>query len=263
MAHNTQKKSVENSQDSSRKKAKWNSNTTHIFCDVCVTAINKGLRPSTHFNTKGWEFVVSNFQKLSGLVYWKPQLKNKWDSLRTEWKLWKELIGKETGLGWDPRLETVDATPEWWNGKLQMNKDYAKFQKKGLDPELVLKNDLMFGTTVATGEFAWTPSSNADVPTYSGPNEDDIISLNESEDDPLQKSMDRFIQEEDDTISDDNSNICKRRKTGKEKDESAQKIAPRSDVKSHRLASRTLWFVLIYVDKSVKIADFGVARNVE
>ncbi|KAK1371009.1 hypothetical protein POM88_037101 [Heracleum sosnowskyi] len=181
MAHNTQKKSSENSQDSSRTKAKWNSKTTHIFCDVYVTAINKGLRPSTHFNTKGWEF----------------------------WKLWKELIGKETGLSWDPRLETVDATPEWWNGKIQMNKDYAKFQKKGLDPELVLKNDLMFGTTVATREFAWTPSSNADVPAYSGPNEDDIISLNESEDDPLQKSMDRFIQEEDDTISADNSNICK------------------------------------------------------
>ncbi|KAK1389218.1 hypothetical protein POM88_017396 [Heracleum sosnowskyi] len=158
MAHNTQKKSVENSQDSSRTKAKWNSNTTHIFCDVCVTTINKGLRPSTHFNTKGWEFVVSNFQKLSG-------------------------------------LETVDAIPEWWNGKIQMNKDYAKFQKKGLDPELVLKNDLMFGTTVATREFAWTPSSNTDVPAYSGPNEDDIISLNESEDDPLQKSMDIFIQE--------------------------------------------------------------------
>ncbi|KAK1376577.1 hypothetical protein POM88_032770 [Heracleum sosnowskyi] len=98
MAHNTQKKSAENSQDSSRTKAKWNLNTTHIFCDVC----------------------------------------------------------KETRLGWDPRLETVDATPEWWNGKIQMNKDYAKFQKKGLDHELVLKNDLMFGTTVATGEFAWT-----------------------------------------------------------------------------------------------------------
>ncbi|KAK1381832.1 hypothetical protein POM88_019567 [Heracleum sosnowskyi] len=76
-----------------------------------------------------------------------------------------------------------------------------------------------------TKEFAWTPSSNADVPAYSGPNEDDIISLNESEDDPLQKSMERFIQEEDDTISDDNSNICKGRKTGKETAESAQKVS--------------------------------------
>ncbi|WOH09445.1 hypothetical protein DCAR_0728902 [Daucus carota subsp. sativus] len=134
--------------------------------------------------------------------------------MRSEWKLWKELIGKETGLGWDPRLETVDASPDWWKTEIQMNKEYIRFQKKGIDPDIVSKNDFMFGSTVATGEFAWAPSSDADA--KKDQNEDDIISLNDSADDPLQKSMDRFIEEED-IILDDNSNIGKKRRTHKKK----------------------------------------------
>ena len=102
-----------------------------------------------------------------------------------------------------------------------MNKEYARFQKKGIDPDIVSKNDFMFGSTVATGEFAWAPSSDADVLGKKDQNEDDIISLNDSADDPLQKSMDRFLQE-DDIISDDNSNIGKKRKTRKRNIESGQ-----------------------------------------
>ncbi|XP_074342167.1 L10-interacting MYB domain-containing protein-like [Apium graveolens] len=237
MARKTQKNSIEKTQDSSRSKAKWNLSTTHIFCDICITAINKGLRPSTHFNTKGWEFVVTNFQNLTGLKYWKPQLKNKWDALKLDWKLWKELIGKETGLGWDPRLETVDATSEWWNEKIKLNKEYAKFQKKGIEPELIAKNDLMFGATVATGEFAWAPSSNANVQAYNGPNEDDIISLNESGDDPLQKSLDMYLQEQDDTISDDNSKMGKRQKTGKDAAQKLHKNPKEKGATKQRLSS--------------------------
>ena len=33
---------------------------------------------------------------------------------------------------------------------LQMNKEYIRFQKKGIDPDIVSKNDFMFGSTVAT-----------------------------------------------------------------------------------------------------------------
>ncbi|WCJ17859.1 hypothetical protein M5689_000247 [Euphorbia peplus] len=146
--------------------------------------------------------------------------------MRGEWKLWKELIGKETGLGWDPRLQTVDASPDWWNAKIQINKAYAKFRKKGLDPDICSKNDSMFGSTVATGEFAWTPSSNEHVPTSTHPNEntENVISLNDSEDDPLEKSMDRFLGD-DDEMSDGATNLVKRRKIGKVNDESAHNVA--------------------------------------
>ncbi|KAK1364558.1 hypothetical protein POM88_040119 [Heracleum sosnowskyi] len=150
-----------------------------------------------------------------------------------EWKLWKELIGKETGLGWNPRLETIDATPDWWDDKIKINKDYAKFRKKGLEPELVTKNDFMFGSIVATREFAWTPSSNYDMPLVSHPNtashpnnsaDNNVVTLNDTEDDSFEKSIDRYLQEDDD-MSDDATSLGKRQRKGKGKLENGSNVS--------------------------------------
>jgi len=47
-------------------------------------------------------------------------LKNKLELLKGEWKLWKQLIGKETGLGWNGNNNTVDASEEWWCSKIKV-----------------------------------------------------------------------------------------------------------------------------------------------
>ena len=81
------------------------------------------MRPDTHFNKEGWRYVIQNFQKESGKSYGKAQLKNKWDSLKKEWRLWKELLGKETGLGWSISKQTIDASDEWWDEKIKVSID--------------------------------------------------------------------------------------------------------------------------------------------
>jgi hypothetical protein len=63
-----------------------------------------------------------NFAKETGLEYTKTQFKNKWDLLKDQWKLWKDLVRKETGLGWDPKLKTVDVSDDWWRNKIQVGK---------------------------------------------------------------------------------------------------------------------------------------------
>ncbi|KAL1133900.1 hypothetical protein V6Z11_A12G070300 [Gossypium hirsutum] len=86
--------------------------------------------------------------------YGKPQLKNKWDALKKEWRLWRELLKEFTGIGWCPSKKTVDATEKWWADKIKENPDFKGFKKKGIKP---LLNDLMwqmFGGIVATGENA-------------------------------------------------------------------------------------------------------------
>lgn len=40
-----------------------------------------------------------------------------YDSLRKEWKVWYNLFGKVTGLGWNFEKNTVDASDEWWEKK--------------------------------------------------------------------------------------------------------------------------------------------------
>ncbi|KAK8289039.1 hypothetical protein V6Z12_D07G164500, partial [Gossypium hirsutum] len=140
------------------KKAVWDDELTLIFCELCMNEFNAGNRPTTHLNSKGWENFIALFQAKTQKNYGKPQLKNKWDTLKNEWRLWRELLKKSTGIRWCPSKKTVDATEEWWATKIQENPDFKGFKKKGIEPRL---NELMwqmFGGIVAIGENAWAPS---------------------------------------------------------------------------------------------------------
>ncbi|CAL8134877.1 unnamed protein product [Prunus armeniaca] len=142
----------------SRVLAVWNNQNTTIFCDLCIKEVEAGNRPGTHFKKEGWENVRISLSKETGAEYDKSQLKNKWDALKEQWKIWKELIGKETGLGWNSKLGTIDASDEWWHNKIEINPKYAKLRRKGISPDMEEKFDRMFMNTTATGDHAWAPS---------------------------------------------------------------------------------------------------------
>ena len=44
-------------------KANWNREMLHISCDICIRAIDMGMRPSTHFDRYGWKFIITSFQE--------------------------------------------------------------------------------------------------------------------------------------------------------------------------------------------------------
>ncbi|XP_020571505.1 uncharacterized protein LOC110018511 [Phalaenopsis equestris] len=86
------------------------------------------------------------------------KLKNKWDQLKKDWKLWKELKRGSTGLGWDPVKRTIDAPEEWWAEKLAVVPVAKKFKFNGIEPALEEKLDGMFTGVVATGTHFSTPN---------------------------------------------------------------------------------------------------------
>ncbi|KAL5577086.1 hypothetical protein UlMin_018785 [Ulmus minor] len=140
-------------------KAVWDVESTNTFCELCVKEVEVGHRPGTYFH--------------------KPQLKNKWDALKTDWKIWKDLIGKEIGLGWNSKKKIVDASDEWWLSKLQKYPQASKFHKEGIAPEIEEKFDKMFMNTITTGDYTWTPTSGF-VPSESGKISIENVSLIES-----------------------------------------------------------------------------------
>ncbi|KAK8317986.1 hypothetical protein V6Z12_A13G144900, partial [Gossypium hirsutum] len=140
-------------------KVVWDDELTLIFCELCVNEVNAGNRPTSHLNSKGWENVIALFQAKTKKNYGKSQLKNKWDTLKKEWRLWRELLKESTGIGWCPSKKMVDVTKEWWSEKIQENPDFKGFKNKGIEPRF---NELMwqmFGGIVATRENALAPSS--------------------------------------------------------------------------------------------------------
>ncbi|KAL5573533.1 hypothetical protein UlMin_023130 [Ulmus minor] len=140
-------------------KAVWDAESTNTFCELCIKKVEAGHRPGTHFD--------------------KSQLKNKWDALKTDWKIWNDLIGKETRLGWNSKKKTVDASDEWWPSKLQKYPQASKFRKEGIAPEIEEMFDRMFMNTTTTGDYAWTPALGF-VPSESGKISIENVSLIES-----------------------------------------------------------------------------------
>lgn len=95
-------------------KATWDSEIVSIFCNLCMVEVEEARHPRIHFTKLGWENLIKNFCKAMGKEYNKLQLKNKWDALKNDWKLWKDLVGKEIGVGQNIQNKMIDASPEWW-----------------------------------------------------------------------------------------------------------------------------------------------------
>ncbi|KAG6717740.1 hypothetical protein I3842_04G115600 [Carya illinoinensis] len=135
----------------------WTDKMLENYLDVCISEVQAGNRPRTHFNKIGWRNVINKFSEKMGRQYSYKQLKNKWDNLKKDWNIWMKLIGNETGLGWDPVKKTIDATEAWWAKKLQEIPEAAKFQSVGLAH--VAKMKILFNDITTTNEMAWAPSS--------------------------------------------------------------------------------------------------------
>lgn len=138
--------------------ASWDSNEVMLFCDLCIKEIQLGNRPTTHFSKDGWKNLITGFKERTGKAYDRTQMKNKWDHLKKDWKLWQELKHGETGLGWDPEKKTIAASEVWWEEKIKVVPAARKFKHAGIAPDLEEKLNIMFSQVVATGEDSWAPS---------------------------------------------------------------------------------------------------------
>ncbi|KAI5556555.1 hypothetical protein BDE02_18G043900 [Populus trichocarpa] len=127
-------------------KAAWTKEMLHIFCDICIKAIDMGMRPNTHFDKTGWKFLITSFKEQIGHAFTKTQLKNKWDGCKNDWRIWNKLVSETT-------------SDEWWKQKIQEIKGAKKFRHVGIEPSLKNKFDRMYSNIVATRAFAWAPSS--------------------------------------------------------------------------------------------------------
>jgi hypothetical protein len=91
------------------------------FDYICKSEIRKCGKPGIAFKNKKWEEIREKFNNRPDKNYNQKQLKNRMETLRTEWTTWKQLIGKETGLGWNPQIGNIDADASWWDAKIRVS----------------------------------------------------------------------------------------------------------------------------------------------
>ena len=44
-------------------KVAWNKEMLNVFCDLCIKAIDMGMRPNTHFDKVGWKYLLTSFKE--------------------------------------------------------------------------------------------------------------------------------------------------------------------------------------------------------
>lgn len=90
----------------------WGDEYTRIVCEIFVDEVIKGNRSNTHLNKAGYQNVIQKFKDRTGIVYNRKQFKNKWDRLKLDYGIWKQLT-RQTGLGWDAN-GNIDMPEDWW-----------------------------------------------------------------------------------------------------------------------------------------------------
>ncbi|CAN4128283.1 unnamed protein product [Withania somnifera] len=102
--------------------------------------------------------MVDEFYRKTGRHYSKKQLKIKWDNMKQDWTLFKQLMRGDTGLGWDATKNTIMADDDWWDQKLRYNSRivdirYKRLRNKDLS-HIWFHYDALISDIVATGERA-------------------------------------------------------------------------------------------------------------
>ncbi|GKC17017.1 L10-interacting MYB domain-containing protein-like protein [Tanacetum coccineum] len=149
------------------RKTVWDTSTHITFVELCLEEVRNGNRPGSHFNKIGWANLENKLKARTGKVFCKQQLKNHWDTMKKDWKLYDRLMRIESGLGWDPVRKTIDATSEWWDEKIEADPELAKFRDKNLEMYRMYY-DQLFGDSVAVGDRTQLPTDfqkNNDSPS--------------------------------------------------------------------------------------------------
>ncbi|CAN6165030.1 unnamed protein product [Urochloa humidicola] len=95
------------------READWCDENTRIVCEIFADEVQKGHRDTTHLNKTGYQNMIRRFKERTGLVYCRRQFKNRWDKLRKDYGIWKQIM-KETGLGWDEIGKNIVMSETWW-----------------------------------------------------------------------------------------------------------------------------------------------------
>jgi len=70
-----------------------------FFCGLCIKQIELENHLNIYINEEGWDNIIPEFNALCNVKYKYIQFKNKWDQLKEEYKLWRDLKRGSIGLG--------------------------------------------------------------------------------------------------------------------------------------------------------------------
>ncbi|XP_010486779.1 PREDICTED: L10-interacting MYB domain-containing protein-like [Camelina sativa] len=109
-------------------KATWEPEYHRVFVDLCLEQKMLGNQPGT-------QHILKPFQQRTGARFTRKQLKNHWDTMIKQWKIWCRLV-QCSDMKWDPVTNMFGASDQDWSNYLQVNPEAGQYR---LNPPLFLK----------------------------------------------------------------------------------------------------------------------------
>jgi hypothetical protein len=106
----------------------WCDENLSIVCEIFADEVDKENRANTHLSKTGYKNVIQRFKDRTRLLYTRMQFKNKWDKLKQDYGIWKQLVSNETGIGWDESGKNIVMTNSWWKKTSQVSAIDIGFQ---------------------------------------------------------------------------------------------------------------------------------------
>ena len=110
-------------------KIEWTKKEEKRFIDLMVQEVRQGNLTSTMFHDRTWTAIEQQMNVEFGKVYTIKRLKEKFQRLKTKFRVFKDLI-TSTGMGWDEQNNTVVGSEENWRNAIAVNHHctlYTKF----------------------------------------------------------------------------------------------------------------------------------------
>ncbi|CAL5050850.1 unnamed protein product [Urochloa decumbens] len=160
--------------------ADWCDDNTRVACEIMADEVVKGNRANTHLSKIGYKNLIERFKQRTGLEYTRLQFKNKWDKLKSDYSIWKQLKNCETGIGWDESHKNIVMSEYWWKKTAKAIKGSTRFKLRGLQNEDQLRT--MFEDLRNTGDEHWSASSG--IAPSPIPVDEDDEGANDDDSDP-------------------------------------------------------------------------------
>ncbi|KAK2383299.1 hypothetical protein P8452_38479 [Trifolium repens] len=134
---------------------KWSDDPEYekIFCELCIKFIRKNGRVSFK-----WKEINQEFEAAIKRNCQIKTLKNKFDTMKKDWRIWRFLKFGETGLGWDPVTGKLSCSDDWWDRKIKEKPEAKNFRNKSVDPSIEEYWNQLFDDNYACGDDVVAPS---------------------------------------------------------------------------------------------------------
>ncbi|XP_035831197.1 uncharacterized protein At2g29880-like [Helianthus annuus] len=144
--------------DSKKEKGRREIWPKEMVLELCQF-LNKYITKHGRTSPFKWVTLQPEFEKVINHKFASDKaMKNKYDSMRKEYNLWKSLKNGETGLGWNESTKQLNCSDEWWKRKIQENPKVLAIQNNQPSIQLQEEWDQLFGDVVASGENCVAPS---------------------------------------------------------------------------------------------------------